>query len=201
MASPDVFDFDFTLKGTESTSYVPLDSYVEPETNRLVPGANDYFNLHPKKSLWTQLTDAEKKQFLVRSTMRLDLDKYGGRQSTDEQRLQWPRLWIISRNFEEDYHIRFEFTGGDYYQSPEFLPVELEHATFELALFYIEEYKEQSELVSRREQERTESFTVGPLSVKTRHWKEEKLPDLVRRLLQGAGQNAWYGSRMPRLVR
>lgn len=201
MASPDVYDFDYELSGLESTSYVPLDSYTEPSTGKLIVGANDYFALHPKESLWTGLSDTEKKQYLTRASVRLDQERFGGRKSNTNQRLQWPRLWIISRNYEEDFHVRFEFTGGDYYQSAKYLPKEIEEACFELALFYVEEWKEETELVSRREQERMESYTIGPLSVKMRKWKEEKLPDTVRRLLLAAGQNAWIGTRAPKLVR
>ena len=202
MAVPNVFDFDFELTGTESNSFVPLDSYIETlsGTNHLVVGANDYFNLHPKQSLWAGLTDEEKQQFLVRSTSRLNVEEFGGRKGSDNQRLQFPRSWLVDRNYDKDIE-NHTYTGSHYFQNQYYLPMEMENATFELALYYIEEWNEESELVSRRDQERLESFSIGPLSAKTRKWKEDKLPDLVRRLLTAIGPDGWQGNRQARLVR
>jgi len=200
MATPGVFDFDDELGGTEANSYVPLASFVQAETNQLIVGADDYFALHPKNSLWTSLSTSEKESFLVRATTRLDMETYSGRMANTNQRLQWPRTWIVDRNFEQDQDF-LEFADGNYYQSDKYQPLPLAYATFEMALFYVEEWKEESEFFSRRDQERMESVTIGPLSGSLRKWKEEKLPDPVRRLLIAIGPGAWRGSRPPRIVR
>lgn len=194
------FVFDFTIGGAGSTSYVPLVTYTILAGSKTIVGADDYFLLHPKASLWSALTTTEKQQFLVRATSRLDVETYGGRQAVSTQRLQWPRTWVIDRNFEQDQDF-LEFASGNYFQSDDFHPLELEYATFEQALHYIEEFREETELVSRRDQERMESFTIGPLTVKTRKTTEDVLPAPVVRWLSAIGPNGWQGGRMPKLVR
>lgn len=196
------FTFDHTLQGTDTNSFVPLDSYVlvYNSQNYNILGANDYFGGHFESAKWDSLTVLEKQQFLVRASTRIDQEHFGGRRTLSNQRMEWPRLYVVERNFEQDQDF-LEFSDGNYFQAHFMNPKELDTAVFELAMEYVNEYKEESPNVSRQDQERLETFSIGPLSYKTRKRKESKLPDIVSRLLRAIGPNGWMGWRMPKLVR
>lgn len=192
------FTFDATLKGADANSYVPLDSYSD--SGHTVLGANDYFGGHPKQSLWDKLTDLQKQQLLVRATVRLDLETFGGRRSVSTQRLQFPRTWLVSRDFEPTQDM-VDFVNGEYFQSDDYIPLELEHATCELALFYLEEWIEESPMFSRNDIDRMEQISLGPISATLRKKREDSLPDIVKRLLRAIGPNAWQGQGPLKVVR
>ena len=192
------FTFDYTLKGEDANSYVPLDSYtVDGHT---VLGANEYFGGHPKKAIWDKLTELQKQQLLVRATVRLDLEQWSGRRSSFEQRLQFPRTWLVSRDFIPSDDM-VDFVNGNYYQSADYNPLELEEATCELALYYAEEWINESPIVSRQNQERMESFEIGPLKATMRKAKEDQLPDTVKRLLRAIGPGVWMGQGPIKVLR
>ena len=196
------FTFDHTLSGEDSNSYVPLDTYVltrDGDTYNIL-GANDYFGGSFEADKWNALTDLQKQQFLVKSSTRIDLEHFGGRRTLSNQRLEWPRLYAVERNFEQDQDF-LEFSDGNYFLSPFMMPQELEVAIFELAMEYINEYLLENPNVSWQDQERVESYTIGPLSYNPRKRKEHKLPDFISRSLRAIGPNAWLGWRMPKLVR
>lgn len=192
------FTFDHTLGGSSSNSYVPLDSYTSGSYTIL--GANDYFDGHPKQEKWTDLTDTQKQQFLAYATTRLDTERYGGEPSTTTQRLQFPRSWIIDRN-QQSREYAESFVGGDYYRENDKMPLELEYATFELAMFYIEEWYLEEPTASRQDIERMTSMSIGPLNLNFRKIRENELPDMVKRLLREIGPNGWMGERAMKLVR
>lgn len=182
------FSFDSTISGASSNSYVS------------VSDADDYFAGHPKSSTWDGLSTTEKQQFLVKATSRLDYEQYGGETSDGAQALQWPRSWIIARNYEQsqDYVV---YVSGEYYRPNNQIYREVKIATYELTLWYIEEYKDQSPTFSRNDIDRMESVTIGPLSAKLRKKKEAALPDEVVRVLKAIGPNGWMGARGLKLVR
>ena len=192
------FTFDSTIGGASSNSYVPLDTYTSGDDTIL--GANDYFDGHPKQEKWTQLTDEQKQQFLAFATTRLDTERWGGEPSSSTQRLQFPRSWIIDRNqnSREDFEM---FIGGEYYRRNDIIPLELEYATFELAMWYIEEWYNEEPTASRNDMDRMESLSIGPLNMVFRKTRESALPDLVKRFLREIGPNAWMGERQMRLQR
>ncbi len=181
------FVFDSTFGGASANSYVSVED------------ADDYFGGHPDGSLWEALTQLQKEQYLVRSTTRLDYERFGGRREAIEQALQWPRTWIIDRNHEqhEDY---MDFKDGNYYQDPNILPREMGVATYQLALNYIEE-KSGLYSVTRRDQDRMSRKKVGPLDKTLRKASEAQLPNEVTRALTAIGPNGWLGNQPMRLVR
>ena len=168
------FTFDCVQKATTQNSYV-----CEAE-------ANDYFDGNPRSDTWAALSVLEKQQYLVASTNRLEMENFGGSITEDTQALQWPRNWVVDRN-------------NDYYD-PDTLPKQMQHATYELALWMIDENNE-TPLVSRVDMERMTEYKVGPLSVKTRKVRESALPDIVKRSLESIGPDAWLGSAGLKLVR
>jgi hypothetical protein len=192
------FTFDHTLKGENSNSYVPLDSYdVDGHT---AIGANDYFEGHPKFEKWDALSTTEKQQLLAKATSRINVETFGGRRSASEQRLQWPRTWVVSRDFTPTDDM-LDFVNGAYYQSADYLPQEMEQATFELAMWYLEEWLDEDPLFSRGDQERMEQVSIGPLSATLRKEKEDALPDMVKRLLRAVGPGVWQGQGQIRVIR
>ena len=182
------FTFDSTVKGTSANSYVSVED------------ADDYFGGHPRSTDWESLTTLERQQYLVKATSRLDYERYGGEIAGLDQSLQWPRLWIVDRNQEQsdDY---VEFVNGDYYRDSNSQPRELKIATYEMALWYLDEIKLANPTFSRNDQERMEMITIGPLSAKLRRIRESALPDEVKRALSAIGPNGWTGDRQMKLVR
>ncbi len=171
------FVFDCTQKSTTQTSYV------------CVQEADDYFDGDPRQAKWSNLGQAEKEQYLTASTNRLDMEEYGGEKTDDNQALEWPRRWILKR---EEEGVVDESTDIDYYD-PDVVPRQMKIATFELAMWLLEEYNEEP-MVSRVDMERMTEYSVGPLSVKMRNVKRNELPDIVKRALKAIGPNAWKGN-------
>lgn len=192
------FTFDHTIGGSSSNSYVPLDTYTSGSYTIL--GANDYFDGHPKQEKWTQLTDEQKQQFLAFATTRLDTERWGGEPASNTQRLQFPRSWIIDRNQQSREYVE-SFVGGEYYRENDLIPLELVYATFELAMWYIEEWFNSDPTASMNDMSRMESMSIGPLNMVFRKVRENELPDLVKRFLREIGPNAWMGERAWKLVR
>jgi len=196
------FEFDYTLQGTSSNSYVPLSSYTltHDSTDYSILGADDYFARHPKYDTWNKLSTTQKQQFLVRASLRLDAETWSGRRTNSNQALQFPRLWMTSRDFLPSQEF-LEFTDGNYYQDSFRLPHEIERACCELALSYVEEWLDELPFASRQDQERLQSFSVGPITQTLRKAREDKLPDIVVRLLRAFSPDGWRGEKFPTLVR
>lgn len=148
--------------------------------------ASDYFDGDPRAEVWGGLAVLEQQQYLVAATNRLDIEEYGGEVDTATQPLQWPRENVNNRNY-------------DYYDNTT-TPRAMKHATYELASWLLDQVNEEA-LVSRGDQDRMVSYTVGPLSVVLRKVKENELPDVVTRILRSIGSNGWLGGNGLKLVR
>jgi len=177
------FTFNSTAKGTAANSYVSLED------------ADDFFDGDPRQSIWDALTDVEKQQYLVWATNRLEYEKYGGQITSTAQRLQWPRNFVTQR----DYVILGEDRDYGFYDA-DTVPKEMQHATFEMAMWYVDEINE-TPTVSRSDMARMTDLTIGPLAVKMRKISEAALPDIVKRALNAIGPNGWLGGQQMKLVR
>ena len=176
--------FDATLKGPNSNSYVTVEE------------ADDYFDLEVESTSVSKV----KQRFLVSATSRLDMEQYGGKMSANDQRLQFPRTWLVARNYTQNQDF-VEYIGGQYYQDPDTVPLQMKIATFELALWYIKEFRNEDPLVSRNDQSRMSQYAIGPLKATLRNVKEDALPDKVVRALRSIGDNGWLGGYPMKLVR
>jgi len=173
------FTFDSTPKSPTANSYISVE-----RADELASG-----NVHGGD--WLSLTDIQKQALLVQSTTRLDAESYGGDPTTttntipvEHQALQWPRNGIIDRNYA---------SGGMMYLDKDNIPSKMEQATFYLAMFYLDEFLE-NPTVSRQDMDRLTSLSIGPLTMSIQQRSEEKLPDLVTRMLHAIGSNAWMSS-------
>lgn len=161
---------------------------MEFDATPMSPTANSYMDVNTadtfadgklKNESWTSLTDRQKKQVLIEATTRLDMERYGGVQSTSistitPQRLQWPRAQLP---FNIDSTI---------------IPVQLQHATIEMAFNIIAEANDDPS-VSRQDMDRLTSMSVGPLIYGIQVRAEGELPDMVKRLLSSLGEGVWLG--------
>lgn len=192
------FTFVPTLKDPDANSYVDLATITVDGIN--IVGAEDYFEGHPKSSKWESLTDLEKQQLLVKASSRINMETFSGQKTATTQRLEFPRAWLPDRNSIGGSHETTDSSLGSYHDS-NYNPKELDQATCELALWYLEEWITEDPLVSRVDQERTSKYTIGALSVENRNVKEDALPDVVTRLLRAIGVDAWSGQGQLRVVR
>lgn len=160
---------DATIKGTSANSYVS------------VADADTYFDLSIFKSSWTQLSIAEKEQFLVFSTRRIDAEKFSGNKTTKDQSLQMPRTGILDKD-------------QAFWIDEDTIPAYFENAVLELCMEYIKEYKDESPLFSKNDQERMSDVTIGPLKGTLRKTSEYSLPNIVKRYLNSVGHNFWIGN-------
>lgn len=183
------FTFDSTVSGTTANSYIS------------VTQADDFFTAHLESSVWTSLSTAKKQAVLVQATNRLDQEKYGGRCTSDFQRLQWPRTFIISRDKDPRAETTAEFIGGAYYRPSDQIYKELIEATCEMALFLIK--KSNGELsVDEQDLETLSRYKVGPLDFTIKDgYQVDQLPTKVKNLLKSIGPNGWNGGDGLRYVR
>ncbi len=157
------------------------------------PTANSYLSVEDADALaaglingtdWLSLTEQQKQALLVQATTRLDAEIYGGVPTTTvntlgtpHQALQWPRNWIIDK-----------------------IPAALEKATFYQAMHYYNEFMD-NPTVSRQDMDRLTALSIGPLTMTIQKRAEERLPDMVKRLLVSIGSNAWDGAAPLKIVR
>ena len=174
------FVFDSTPKSATANSLVSVED------------ADDYFAGHYRYDTWNALTLEQKQRYLVRATARLDYETYGGTPTlSTEQALQHPRKWMVHRN-QADYQTTVVYPEGDYYWDFDLIANPMKKATYEQALWYVDEFNSEP-LVSRTDQDRMEGYTVGPLSVNLRRVKEAAFSDEVQRALRSLGPNNWMG--------
>lgn len=169
------------------------------------PTANSYLSVEDADALaaglingsdWLSLTEQQKQALLVQATTRLDAEVYGGVPTTTvntsvtpHQALQWPRNWIIDNNH-----------GGSTHLDPTKIPAALEKATFYQAMHYYNEFMD-NPTVSRQDMDRLTALSIGPIVMSIQKRAEERLPDMVKRLLVSIGSNAWDGAAPIKLVR
>lgn len=178
------FVFDSTVGDTAANSYIS------------VSNANDYFAGRLGTDLWDALTPAKKEKVLVMATKRIDRERFGGQLTYyGIQALQWPRNGVVSRNYTADptFAPTFEPTGF-YYIDSNTIPLELEQATCEMALFYLKELNDDTTVVGDYDLETLTSYQIGPINVGIKaNVKADRLPTVVKELIQAIGRNAWLG--------
>lgn len=176
------FIFDATLSGTDSNSYVTITE------------AEDFFTAHLDNDFWPSRL-AEKQAALVMATNRLDSEIYGGQRTVQEQRLQWPRTYIIDRDKDKEQETVAEFIGGAYYRPSDEIPKELKEATLEMALHYLKQ-KAGEFTIDDNDLETLDKYKIGPIDTTIKPGlKADRLPSKVKRLLKSIGPNAWNGER------
>lgn len=187
------FVFDSTPKSPTANSYISVDD-ADSLAAGLIKG-ND----------WLSLTEQQKQALLVQATTRLDAEIYGGIPSTTvntlgnpHQALQWPRNWIIDRNYADGDLILSN--GGLMYLDPDVIPAKLAQATFYMAMHYLDEFLD-NPTVSRQDMDRLTALSIGPLTMSIQKRAEERLPDMIKRLLVAIGSNAWNGAAPLKIVR
>ncbi len=187
------FVFDSTPQSPTANSYISVEN-ADTFAAGMIKG-ND----------WLSLTEQQKQALLVQATTRLDAETYGGVPTTTVntmgqpfQALQWPRNWIIDKNYASGELILSN--GGLMYLDPEVVPAKLAQATFYLAMFYLDEFLD-NPTVSRQDMDRLTSLSIGPLTMAIQKRAEERLPDMVKRLLLAIGSNAWNGAGALKIVR
>ena len=158
------FTFDSTPKSATANSYVS------------VTEADDYFAAHLDSNFWP--TAAKDKQAaLVMATNRIDAEPFQGHRTDLTQALQWPRSWVVARDFVDS----------------DTIPRELKIATFEMALHYLK-MKAGEFTVDENDLETLDKYKIGPLDIQIKsNVKADRLPSKVKRLLQSIGPAVWQG--------
>lgn len=173
------FTFDSTIGGASATSYVS------------VAESDDYFDGTLDSTTWSSLSNEQKEQLLTMATTRLESEIYGGTVVDEIQRLQFPRANLQHRNA----------PIVAYYATDE-IPKEVQTATFELGLYFLQKSLDELGLASEYDQETLDSYSIGPLSVKIKKGMTvEKLPTKVSRALAAAGPTLWKGGSQRGAVR
>lgn len=160
---------DATPKGVNSNSYATRAE------------ADAYFDGRMNAGAWTAATNAQKDLALVAATSRLEQEKYKEGRTTTEQRLQWPRAYVLTpdENFRSWY-------------DPDVVPRPIKEACFELALAMLNAGT--VDTLAETGLEGFDSVTVGPLSIDiTKSFRGGQLPANVRRLLRGLTTTAGSG--------
>lgn len=163
------FVFDATPSSLTANSYISLSQ------------ADDYFGGRLKSDNWDTLTDSDKQAILVQATRRIDSEYFGGQKTVRQQTLQWPRRFIYDRDgFPRDVDV---------------VPVEIQYATCELALHYLDQDDRE---VTKSMLDDLDRVKIGPLEYQIKKGKEgSSLPGTVDRLLRSIGPSAWRGKRFP----
>lgn len=158
------FVFDSTAKSATANSYVSVSE------------ADDYFAAHLDSNFWpTSLKD--KQAALVMATNRIDAETFQGRRTERTQSLQWPRSWVVARDF----------------INSDIIPRELKIATFEMALHYLK-MKAGEFTVDENDLETLDKYKIGPLDVQIKaNIKADRIPTKVKQLLKAIGPQAWSG--------
>lgn len=173
------FTFDSTIGGAASNSYVS------------VTEADDYFGGSLDDAQWANLSATEKEQLLTMATNRLESESFGGQVASTTQRLQFPRDYLKHRNY----------PLVTYYENT-VVPKEVQTATFELGLYFLQKSLDELGLATEYDQETLDSYTVGPLTVAVKAGLTvEKLPTKVARALAAIGDGAWTGGGQRSVVR
>lgn len=166
------FIFDSILGSATANSYVDVQSSI------------DYFGGIYNGDKWLNLALEEQEQLLHQATIRLESETWGGQVVDTVQRLQFPRNLLVSRNYPVEL----------YYPNTE-IPKEVQTATFELGLYFLEKALGELGLADEYDQETLDEYSIGPLKIKIKSgMKVEKLPSKVIRALQAGGSNLWGGS-------
>lgn len=163
------FVFDPQPSSLTANSYISLSD------------ADDFFVARFDSENWDDLSDAEKQGILAHATRRIDAEYFGGQKTVRQQSLEWPRLFIYDK---------------DGFPTPDdSIPKEVEFATCELALYYINQ--EDRELTNSMLED-MEEVKIGPLGYKIKKGrKADQLPQIVDRYLRAIGPSAWRGKRFP----
>ena len=112
------------------------------------------------------------------ATNRIDAETFQGRRTDLTQSLQWPRSWVVARDFNVDSDI---------------IPRELKIATFEMALHYLK-MKAGEFTVDENDLETLDKYKIGPLDVQIKaNIKADRIPTKVKQLLKAIGPHAWSG--------
>lgn len=134
-----------------------------------VAEADDYFGGKFGADGWTALTTANKEKLLVSATRQIDTFVFGGRKTSADQALEWPRQGLFDRE------------GRTINQ--ETCPKKLKSAACELAYWYL---TEEDRLLSDTEIQQVDSYQAGPLNVKVAANKIV-FPKMVEQLLNSIG--------------
>lgn len=174
--------FDPTISGVSANSYIT------------VSDADSYFSLHLDGSAyWSSLPTATKQAALAQATNRLDMETYVGRPTNSNQRLQWPRSFVVDRNQYPNQDI-LESMGGQYYIPSDSIPKELQDAVCEQALHYLK-VQAGDYTVDENDLETLSAYKIGPIDVTIKgNMKADRLPSKVKRLLSAIGYEAWLGN-------
>lgn len=179
--------FDPTVSGADSNSYIS------------VAAADAYFAFHlDGVQFWNSLPTVTKQAALVQATNRLDVETFSGRPTTNTQRLQFPRLYVLDRNYKDD---RVVDASGNVYIDSDKIPRELADATCEMALHYLKVQAGEF-TVDENDLETLQSMKIGPIDVSIKaNIKADRLPTKVKTLLQAIGNKAWLGEAPLTFVR
>lgn len=175
------FTFNSTPSSPDANSYVS------------VTEADDYFYAHLDRGFWPS-TLQDKQAALVMATNRIDKEKFGGEvtthNTTNVQRLQWPREWILVRDSDGDTTT----LSGLQFRDKTVIPREVKEATFEMALAYLKQQAGEN-TVDENDLETLSSYQLGPINVSIKdNIKADRLPTRVKTLLLALGPNGWEGN-------
>lgn len=182
------FTFDSTPKSATANSYVSVSE------------ADDYFAAHLDSEFWPTASK-DKQAALVMATNRIDSEVFQGRRTDLDQALQWPRSWVVARDFNPESQAVLGLTYGSAFVDADTIPRELKIATFEMALHYLK-MKAGEFTVDENDLETLDKYKIGPLDVQIKgNVKADRLPSKVKRLLQAIGPQAWSGEGPLRFAR
>lgn len=143
-----------------------------------VEDADNYFGGRYPNDYWTSLSSTDKQKVLATATRRLDAEMYSGRQTTNTQRLQFPREVIFDR---DTYN----------YASDE-IPFNLANAVYELGYFLLEADDRIMEEAELHDANMMDSYSVGPLTYGFNgKVKMDALPERVINELKAIGHGVW----------
>lgn len=161
------FSFDSTVKGESANSYATATALA------------DYMGGRLDVAEYSAATTLTIQKALVMATNRLESESWLGCPTTDTQRLKWPRSGVPDQRYNGQQNVGGY--GAAVYDH-DTIPLPIELATFELALWYLKDN-------TRDTDTGLEGFTqvgVGPLAVTPRHaHKAGALPAHVVRYLRG----------------
>lgn len=181
--------FDSTISGVDANSYIS------------VAVADAYFAFHlDGATYWNSLPTVTKQAALVQATNRIDSEQFSGRPTKDDQRLQFPRSFLVNRN-QYPSQTRIQEIGGLYYLPNDRMPKELMDATCEMALAYLK-IQAGENTVDENDLETLKSMKIGPIDVTIKdNLKADRLPSKVKALLSAIGTGVWLGSQPLTYVR
>lgn len=174
------FVFDSTAKSATANSYVSVSE------------ADDYFAAHLDSNFWPTASK-DKQAALVMATNRIDAETFQGRRTELTQSLQWPRSWVVARDFNPESQAVLSMTYGSAFVDSDIIPRELKIATFEMALHYLK-MKAGEFTVDENDLETLDKYKIGPLDVQIKaNIKADRIPTKVKQLLKAIGPQAWSG--------